>query len=376
MLGLRPARLPSRALAVCVDLVIVWVIMYLALTLALLVSVDSLDPAALAAVQVGLFVVVLVGLPIAVETLTGGRSVGKIAAGLRVVRDDGGPIRFRHALVRGAVGVVEMQLLFGRCGGLHGLAGVRAGPPAGGRVRRDSGGTGTRSPAGAHGAAASAPVVRRGVRRARSLACPGRALARDPAVPAACRATGSRCAALDGGTAGGRCHRADRSAGTARDARDQLSGRGGCGAPGAGGAAVFRLPRDPVSPVVRDAALPVIGVPAVATAAAVVVHGGSACFPARLGAGELGPGQRRGRAAHSAHGLRAALLVRSRSGRCREHGRRDPGAREGSGPDSDAATPGRRPTGVSPGPPTRCPGPPERRRRRGAPRTAPPSAGR
>lgn len=112
VLGLRPARLPSRALAVCVDLVIVWVI-YLALTLALLVSVDSLDPAALAAVQVGLFVVVLVGLPIAVETLTGGRSVGKIAAGLRVVRDDGGPIRFRHALVRGAVGVVEMQLLFG-----------------------------------------------------------------------------------------------------------------------------------------------------------------------------------------------------------------------------------------------------------------------
>ncbi|MFE9389957.1 RDD family protein [Streptomyces sp. NPDC006784] len=112
LLGLRPARLPSRALAVCMDLVIVWVL-YLALTLALLVSVDSLDTAALAAVQVGLFVVVLVGLPIAVETLTGGRSVGKIAAGLRVVRDDGGPIRFRHALVRGAVGVVEMQLLFG-----------------------------------------------------------------------------------------------------------------------------------------------------------------------------------------------------------------------------------------------------------------------
>ncbi|MFE9386325.1 RDD family protein [Streptomyces sp. NPDC007025] len=112
VLGLRPARLPSRALAVCLDLVIVWVI-YLALALALLVAVGALDTAALAAVQVGLFVVVLVGVPIAVETLTGGRSVGKMAAGLRVVRDDGGPIRFRHALVRGAVGVVEMQLLFG-----------------------------------------------------------------------------------------------------------------------------------------------------------------------------------------------------------------------------------------------------------------------
>ncbi|MFE0766599.1 RDD family protein [Streptomyces smyrnaeus] len=112
VLGLRPARLPSRALAICVDLLLAWGI-YLALSLALLTAVSSLDVAALAAVQVGLFLLVLVGVPIAVETLTGGRSVGKMAAGLRVVRDDGGPIRFRHALVRGALGVVEIQLLFG-----------------------------------------------------------------------------------------------------------------------------------------------------------------------------------------------------------------------------------------------------------------------
>ncbi len=36
-----------------------------------------------------------------------------MACGLRVVRDDGGPIRFRHALVRGAVGVVEILMTFG-----------------------------------------------------------------------------------------------------------------------------------------------------------------------------------------------------------------------------------------------------------------------
>src|SRR5207245_9983869 len=35
-----------------------------------------------------------------------GRTLGKAAMGLRVVRDDGGPIRFRHAFVRGLVGVV------------------------------------------------------------------------------------------------------------------------------------------------------------------------------------------------------------------------------------------------------------------------------
>ena len=59
------------------------------------------------------FVLVLVGVPIAVETLSHGRSLGKLACGLRVVRDDGGPIRFRHALVRGAVGVVEILMTFG-----------------------------------------------------------------------------------------------------------------------------------------------------------------------------------------------------------------------------------------------------------------------
>lgn len=112
VLGLRPARLPSRALAVCLDLLLAWGV-YLAISLALLTATASLDMAALAAVQVALFLLVLVGVPIAVETLSGGRSVGKLAAGLRVVREDGGPIRFRHALVRGAIGVVEIQLLFG-----------------------------------------------------------------------------------------------------------------------------------------------------------------------------------------------------------------------------------------------------------------------
>ncbi|MGH3310652.1 MAG: RDD family protein [Streptomyces sp.] len=112
VLGLRPARLPSRALAVFIDLLLAWT-GYLLLSLALLAATASLDDAALAAVQVALFLLVLVGAPIAVETLSRGRSVGKLACGLRVVREDGGAIRFRHALVRGAIGVVEIQLFFG-----------------------------------------------------------------------------------------------------------------------------------------------------------------------------------------------------------------------------------------------------------------------
>ncbi|WP_329464884.1 RDD family protein [Streptomyces sp. NBC_01431] len=112
VLGLRAARLPSRALALVIDLAVVWAA-YILVSLAMLFATASLDPAAQAAIAVALFVLVLVGAPIAVETLSHGRSLGKLACGLRVVRDDGGPIRFRHALVRGAMGVIEILLTLG-----------------------------------------------------------------------------------------------------------------------------------------------------------------------------------------------------------------------------------------------------------------------
>ena len=111
-LELRPARLPSRALAVLLDLSVV-IAAYTGVTVALMFSTASLDVAAQVAMSIAAFVLILVGGPIAVETLSHGRSLGKLAFGLRVVRDDGGPIRFRHALVRGAIGVVEILMTFG-----------------------------------------------------------------------------------------------------------------------------------------------------------------------------------------------------------------------------------------------------------------------
>ncbi|GGY16526.1 RDD family protein [Streptomyces anandii] len=111
-LELRPARLPSRALAVLLDLAVA-VAVYIAVSVALVAGTASLDDAAQIALSIATFLLVLVGGPIAVETLSHGRSLGKLACGLRVVRDDGGPIRFRHALVRGALGVVEILMTFG-----------------------------------------------------------------------------------------------------------------------------------------------------------------------------------------------------------------------------------------------------------------------
>ncbi len=124
VLGLRPARLPSRALAILLDLA-VYVTAYVLIGVGLTLATASLDQAAQAAIAVASFLLLLVGIPIAVETLSHGRSLGKLACGLRVVRDDGGPIRFRHALVRGALGVVELLLTFGTVAAIASLVSAR-----------------------------------------------------------------------------------------------------------------------------------------------------------------------------------------------------------------------------------------------------------
>lgn len=111
-LDLRPASFASRALAILLDLLIIvvlaWFVGFLVISLAF-----TLDEAAGTALLLVTSVSILVGLPVTVETLTRGRSLGKLAAGLRVVRDDGGPIRFRHALIRGLLGVLEFYISYG-----------------------------------------------------------------------------------------------------------------------------------------------------------------------------------------------------------------------------------------------------------------------
>ncbi|MFE3519720.1 RDD family protein [Streptomyces sp. NPDC059166] len=124
VLGLRPARLPSRALAIAVDLAVLLTVFVL-LSIGLAMTTAALDDAAAAAVAVASSLLVLVGGPVAVETLTQGRSLGKLVCGLRVVRDDGGPIRFRHALVRGAMGMVEILGTFGVVGCIASLVSAR-----------------------------------------------------------------------------------------------------------------------------------------------------------------------------------------------------------------------------------------------------------
>jgi hypothetical protein len=57
---------------------------------------------------VATMIIVFLAVPTTLETLTRGRTLGKLWLGLRTVRDDGGPISFQHAFVRSLVGFVEI----------------------------------------------------------------------------------------------------------------------------------------------------------------------------------------------------------------------------------------------------------------------------
>lgn len=113
VLELRPASFGARAVSLMIDvlaqiLVIVGVVIAVGNTIG-----GSFDPALSQALGLVLVVLVLVILPVTVETVTRGKSLGRLVMGLRIVRDDGGSIRFRHAFIRGMLAVLEIYFLLG-----------------------------------------------------------------------------------------------------------------------------------------------------------------------------------------------------------------------------------------------------------------------
>ena len=91
----------------------VQVVVYIILAVMIGLSARHLDTASLTALFLAAYVLVIVGYPVTFETLSRGRTLGKLALGLRVVSDDGGPERFRQALVRGLAGAIESWALIG-----------------------------------------------------------------------------------------------------------------------------------------------------------------------------------------------------------------------------------------------------------------------
>ena len=108
------ARFPSRLLALAIDVAIQLTMLFaLFVIVGVAISSHGVNAATAGAVALVVTVAIIVGYPVLWETLTRGGTPGKFALGLRVVSDDGGPERFRQALVRGLAAVVEIWLLLG-----------------------------------------------------------------------------------------------------------------------------------------------------------------------------------------------------------------------------------------------------------------------
>ena len=115
-LEFRTANLGSRILAYLIDMVVV-----VAGILAGLFAVALLGQASDVVVPDWVaLTIVLVLLPswwlgyfIAFEALWRGRTLGKAALGLRVVTKEGAPVRFRHAAIRGLLGLVDFLIMSG-----------------------------------------------------------------------------------------------------------------------------------------------------------------------------------------------------------------------------------------------------------------------
>ncbi|MGH8891170.1 MAG: RDD family protein [Acidothermaceae bacterium] len=105
-LDVRLAHWPSRLVGFVIDATVqLFLLIFANLALAHLMSGADVDSAL--AVSLTTLVVIVIGYPVAFETLWRGRSLGKAAMGLRVVRDDGAPERFRHAVARAVLMPLE-----------------------------------------------------------------------------------------------------------------------------------------------------------------------------------------------------------------------------------------------------------------------------
>jgi uncharacterized RDD family membrane protein YckC len=109
-LDVRVARLGSRVQALIIDAAgqaLLFLVLFVLASMFRLVAgaAGLFDDGLGQAVFTVILVITVLGYPTFFETVLRGRTPGKAAMGLRVVRDDGGPVRFRHAFTRALVGM-------------------------------------------------------------------------------------------------------------------------------------------------------------------------------------------------------------------------------------------------------------------------------
>jgi len=111
-LDLPPASLGTHIVSGLID-VVVTLTLFVAAIFVFVVAALQADGALIWASFIATMMVVFLVYPATVETLTRGKSLGKLVCGLRAVRDDAGPITFQHAFVRALIGFVEIYVFTG-----------------------------------------------------------------------------------------------------------------------------------------------------------------------------------------------------------------------------------------------------------------------
>jgi uncharacterized RDD family membrane protein YckC len=111
-LDLPAASVAARIGSGLIDVLVLGAVAFGVLFLALVASIGS-DGALQHVALVSSLIVVFVVYPTSMEALTRGKSPGKYALGLRVVRDDGGTVTAQQSFVRALVAIAEIYALSG-----------------------------------------------------------------------------------------------------------------------------------------------------------------------------------------------------------------------------------------------------------------------
>lgn len=112
VLDVKVAQLPVRVVSAFIDIFVQVILLYAGIFVVAF-SLSQFDEALAGALSIAYSVLALVGYPVIWEMSTRGRSLGKMAMGLRVVSDDGGPERLRQAVIRALAAVVEIFMFMG-----------------------------------------------------------------------------------------------------------------------------------------------------------------------------------------------------------------------------------------------------------------------
>ena len=121
-LDLRPTGLVLSAAGAAIDFLVYLGAYILTLVIFFTIAAQARSEDAVYGIVATLALVgCLVIAPAAVELLSRGKSLGRLAVGARIVRDDGGAIGLRHAAIRSLAGLLDF---FGTLGGLALIVGL------------------------------------------------------------------------------------------------------------------------------------------------------------------------------------------------------------------------------------------------------------